>query len=71
MLPGKTGWTLLRLLLIARAALIAENLALRQQLAVTLRSGRRPHLLRRDRLFWVWLSRLWTDWPSVPTYVRH
>ena len=41
MLPGKTAWTLLRLLLIDRATLIAENLALRQQLAVALRSGRR------------------------------
>ena len=44
-------WTLLRALLLRHATLIAENLALRQQLAVLRRSVRRPRLRRRDRLF--------------------
>lgn len=55
---------LLRQLLTSRAALAAENLALRQQVAVLQRSVKRPRLQRRDRLFWVWLSRLWPGWRS-------
>ena len=47
-----------------RAAIAAENLALRRQLAVLQRSVKRPRLRRRDRIFWVWLSRLWFDWRS-------
>jgi hypothetical protein len=44
-----------------RHALVVENLLLRQQLAVALRS-RRPRLGRRDKLFWVlarWLTGEW------------
>jgi transposase InsO family protein len=55
---------LLRLLLQSRAGLAAENLALRQQVAVLQRSVKRPRLHRRDRVFWVWLSRLWQGWRS-------
>ena len=47
-----------------RAALAAENLALRQQLAVLRRTSKRPRLRRQDRIFWVWLSRLWEGWRS-------
>jgi transposase InsO family protein len=53
---------LLRLLLQSRATLAAENLALRQQVAVLQRSANRPRLRRRDRIFWVCLSRLWRGW---------
>jgi hypothetical protein len=53
---------LLRVLLQSRAALAAENLALRLQVAVLRRSVKRPSLHRRDRIFWVWLSRLWRGW---------
>ncbi len=55
---------LLRQLLQSRAALVAENLALRQQVAVLQRSVKRPGLHQRDRIFWVWLSRLWRGWRS-------
>jgi hypothetical protein len=47
-----------------RAAIAAENLALRQQLAVLQVSMKRPRLRKRDRILWVWLSRLWADWRS-------
>ncbi len=51
-----------------RLVLAAENLALRQQLAVLLRENPRPRLRWRDRLFWVWFSRLfsgWRDWLTI------
>ena len=46
-----------------RAALQAESLALRHQLAVFQKNApRRLHLHRCDRLLWVVLSRLWSSW---------
>jgi hypothetical protein len=42
-----------------KRALVLENLALRQQLAVYRRVQKRPRLRSADRVFWVWLSRLW------------
>jgi len=62
--------TLLRVFLLPRAALAAENLALRQQLAVLQVSMKRPKLRKRDRLFWVWLSRLWSGWRSCLMIVK-
>jgi putative transposase len=50
--------------------LAAENLALRQQVAVYKHSGKRPKLRPRDRLFWVWLSRLWSNWRSALAIVQ-
>jgi putative transposase len=35
---------------------------LRQQLAVYKRTTTRPKLRRTDRLFWVWLARVWAGW---------
>ena len=61
---------LLRLLLASRASLAAENLALRRQLVVLRRSVKRPKVRRRDRVFWVWLSRLWTRWRSCLLIVQ-
>ena len=61
---------ILRILLANRATLIAENLALRQQLAVISRTATRPRLLQRDRIFWVWISRLWKDWRSALVLVQ-
>ena len=57
-------FVLLRALISSQTALSAENLALRQQLAVLRRSVKRPKLRARDRLFWVLLYRLWKDWRS-------
>ena len=51
-------------------ALVLENLALRHQLAVLQRSAPRLRLRRSDRLFWVLLSRLWSDWPDGVSIVQ-
>jgi len=53
-----------------RAMLIAENLALRQQLAVYRRVVNRPRLRPRDRVFWVWLSQFWNGWQSALIIVQ-
>jgi transposase InsO family protein len=55
---------------VPKAHLAAENLALRQQLAVCKQSVKRPKLRPRDRVFWVWLSRLWPDWRSALAIVQ-
>jgi putative transposase len=61
---------LLRTFLLGRAALAAENVALRQQLIVLQRSVKRTRLRSRDRVFWVWLSKLWRDWSSCLLIVK-
>lgn len=61
---------LFRGLLTSRAALVAENLALRQQLAVLQRAAPRPRLRWSDRLFWAFLSRLFAGWRSWLTIVQ-
>jgi putative transposase len=61
---------LLRVFLFPRLALAAENLALRQQLAVLQVLAKRPRLRKRDRIFWVWLSWLWSDWRSSLMIVK-
>ena len=55
----KTCVLLLRAMLIPKVHLAIENLVLRQQLAVFKQPVKRPKLWPRDRVFWVWLSRLW------------
>ncbi len=69
------GWiqiifVFLRSLLRSQAVLAAENLALRQQLAIPSEQKRRPRLRKRDRIFWVWLSKFWTRWRSVLLIVQ-
>ena len=48
-----------------KRALVLENLALRQQLAVYKRVRKRPRLRSADRAFWVWRSRLWDGWKAT------
>src|SRR4051812_37210516 len=58
-------------LLKSRTALQLENLALRHQIGVLQRSThKRPRLHTSDRLLWVWLSRVWTDWRSALVIVK-
>src|SRR3989449_9765719 len=42
--------------------LAIENLALRQQLAVYKRTTARPKLRTTDRLFGIWLAKVWAGW---------
>lgn len=60
----------IRAFMVGQAALAMENLALRQQLAVLHQSAKRPRLRQRDRVFRVWLSRLWKNWRSVLVIVQ-
>jgi len=61
----------LRSILRSRAALELENLALRHQIGVLQRSARKPpKLTPLDRLLWVWLSCIWSDWRSRLAIVR-
>src|SRR5215813_10978061 len=61
---------LIRSLIIHRTTLAAENLALRQQLAILNRKIHRPQLHRRDRFFWVILSQFWMNWREVLIIVK-
>ena len=63
-------WLLLRAWFLSRSHLAAEDLALRQQLAVLKRSTKRPKLRPRDRVFWTWLMRFWPDWHSALIIVK-
>ena len=61
------GWVrlafrFLRSLVRCQAELAAENLALRQQFAILRERVKLPRLRPRDRVFWVWLSKLWSNW---------
>jgi len=47
-----------------------ENLALRQQLAIMKRTNKRPRLHIRDRLFWILLSRFWSNWQEALIVVK-
>jgi transposase InsO family protein len=61
---------LIRSLILPRTTLAAENIALRQQLAILNRKIHRPQLHRRDRFFWVILSQLWKNWREVLIIVK-
>src|SRR3954466_2998772 len=59
-----------RAFLIARHCLAMEAGALRQQLAVYKRKQPRPKLNRFDRLFWVVVRRIWTNWSEALILVK-
>jgi transposase InsO family protein len=66
----KAIYVLIRAFLLPRLILAAENLALRQQVAVYKHAAKRPKLRVRDRVFWVWLARLWPNWRSALAIVQ-
>ena len=51
MFPLRLVWAVVHALFAKKADLVAENLALRQQLIVFRRKVGRPRLRRRDRIF--------------------
>src|SRR5499426_1610834 len=53
-----------------RLELIAEVLALRQQLAILNRTTKRPSLRFQDRLFWIALAKIWQGWRSALLIVK-
>jgi len=53
-----------------RADLVAENLVLRQQLAVLKRAKPRPRLRATDRAFWVIVCRVWSRWAEALAIVK-
>src|SRR5262249_56273756 len=59
-----------RSLFVSRISLATEILVLRQQLLILNRAVKQPKLRRRDRLFWVCLSRLWKDWRGALIIVK-
>lgn len=59
-----------RSLFVSRISLATEILILRQQLLVLNRTVNRPKLCRRDRLFWICLSRLWKNWRDALIIIK-
>ena len=57
MLVLRIIWAVVRALFSKKADLVAENLALSQQLIVLRRRTGGPRLLKRDSIFWLWLAR--------------
>ena len=53
-----------------RASMQFEILALRHQLTVCKQSTKRPRIAPADRIFWAWLSRVWSRWESVLVFVQ-
>ena len=59
-----------RLLLSGHQAIAIENAALRMQIAAFQRKQKRPLLTTLDRLFWVSLRSMWSDWRQPLFYVQ-
>ena len=61
---------LLRAAFLTRTGLALENLALRQQLTLYQRNQKRPRIRAGDRVFWVLLRRLWSEWDRALLIVK-
>ena len=48
----------------SRREVALENLVLRHQLQVALRTNPTPRLRNPDRILWIWLRRLWPSWDA-------
>jgi hypothetical protein len=54
----------------SRAEQAIMELALRQQLATYAQRGPKPRITPADRVFWAFLSRLWSSWKETLVLVR-
>jgi putative transposase len=59
-----------RLLLSGHQAVAIENAALRMQIAAFQRQRKRPLLTTFDRVFWITLRSVWSDWRHPLIYVQ-
>ena len=69
-MPRHAPLALLRALLIPKAQLAVESLALGQQIAAHERSVPRPRIRAPDRIFWVFLRGLWSGWRGAVGFVQ-
>ena len=53
-----------------RLSLQVENAALRHQLSIYQRRGRRPRIGSSDRLLWCVLAKLWSGWRAALSFVQ-
>jgi putative transposase len=58
------------LILAGHKQIVLENVALRQQLAILKREQPRPKLHYRDRLFWIFLMKIWKQWRTALVIVQ-
>src|SRR5438093_9571032 len=58
------------LILAGHTQIALENVALRQQLAILKREQHRPKLYYRDRLFWIFLMKIWKKWRTALVIVQ-
>ena len=63
-------WRFLLCLFQTRKNLLLENALLRQQLVMYQRTVKRPKILQRDRIFLVWLSKVFSRWKEALVVVR-
>ena len=54
----------------SRASMQTEILALRHQLGIYQRTAKRLRIRPADRVFWSWLSRVWSGWRESLVFVR-
>lgn len=59
-----------REMVLSRETLQLENITLHQQVAVLKRERPRPRLRPLDRVFWIFLSRLWPRWKDALVIVK-
>ena len=62
--------SILRAFLMSKTDAAAEILCLRQQVATLSLKNPRPRLTKRDRIFWVWMSSLWSRWKAALVVVK-
>jgi hypothetical protein len=54
----------------SRRDLLLESLVLRQQLSVFTQRQQRPTLAPLDKLFWVGIKRIWSQWTNSLVMVK-